>query len=92
MGCKIIMDHSNLENVKTIEIFAAEENLPPVPHFNQWRYRMAILTSQFYFDCWGSRDDIYLASSKIFLRWDWDNDGVWDTPYSRIKIYYPSVH
>jgi len=25
--------------------------------------------------------------NKIFTRWDWDGDGAWDTPYTRLMVY-----
>lgn len=86
VGCKIIMDYSSLENTSFVEIFAAEENLPPVPSF-KISIPFGNVNTLFYFDCWASRDD-HLPTSQIFLRWDWDNDGNWDTPFSQDKVFY----
>ena len=86
VGCKIIMEHSSLENTHFVEIFAAAENLPPEPFFLV-SIPYGNIHTQFYFDCWASSDD-NLPPSQIFLRWDWNNDGEWDTPFSQDKIYF----
>ena len=38
----------------------------------------------FEFDASTSSDDL-TPSSELQVRWDWENDGVWDTPYSTTK-------
>jgi uncharacterized protein (TIGR02145 family) len=80
------MNQSALENTRFVEIFTAAENLPPEPAFVV-SIPYGNTNTQFYFDCWGSRDD-HLGPTKIFLRWDWENDGIWDTPYSQDKRYF----
>ena len=84
--CKITLDNTFLENTKSIEIFAAEENRPPEPAF-ELAIPYGNIQTHFYFDCWGTRDD-NLSPSQILLRWDWNNDGEWDTPFTLDKVFY----
>ena len=51
------------------------------------------LTTQFLVDASGSSDAID-SSSNLKVRWDWENDGIWDTSWSRNKTAthtYPSA-
>ncbi|MEA1875544.1 MAG: FISUMP domain-containing protein [Bacteroidota bacterium] len=45
------------------------------------------MTTLFYFNCWSSRDD-HTTPSQLLSRWDWDNDEIWDTPFTQQKEYY----
>lgn len=86
IACKVILNTSLLENIGYIEIIAGAENLPPNPSF-EVAIPYGNTSSQFYFNCWSSSDD-NIPPSQLFLRWDWNNDGVWDTPFSKEKEYY----
>lgn len=85
-GCKLIMDYTELENETYFEIFASVENLPPEPSF-EVSIEYGNLTTLFYFNCWSSRDD-HTTPSQLLIRWDWDNDEIWDTPFTQQKEYY----
>jgi uncharacterized protein (TIGR02145 family) len=86
LRCKIILDNSTLENTASFEIFAAKENRPPEPAF-EVAIPYGNIHTQFYFDCWGTRDD-NLSPTQIMLRWDWNGDGEWDTPFKLEKDFF----
>ncbi len=43
-------------------------------------------TQKFSFDLSGSDSRTNLGT-KLFTRWDWDGDGNWDTPFTRLLVY-----
>lgn len=43
-------------------------------------------TQVFRFDL-SKSDSRTMKGSKLFCRWDWDGDGNWDTPFTRILVY-----
>ncbi|MDD4645235.1 MAG: PKD domain-containing protein, partial [Bacteroidales bacterium] len=43
-------------------------------------------TQTFIFDLSNSKSNTG-KGSKVFTRWDWDGDGIWDTPYTRLLVY-----
>ncbi len=43
-------------------------------------------TQKFIFDLSGSESRSG-RGEKIFSRWDWDGDGTWDTPFTRMMVY-----
>jgi len=59
------------------------ENAPPFASFNVVPSSGPIST-QFQFDASGSTDKEDPTSS-LQIRWDWENDGTWDTSYSTTK-------
>ncbi len=60
------------------------ENVAPTASFTINPTSGTNLTA-FTFDASGSSDDED-ETSVLNVRWDWDNDGVWDTDYSTTKI------
>jgi uncharacterized protein (TIGR02145 family) len=61
----------------------ASNNSAPVAHFIATP-DTGIIATIFDFDASGCTDKEDSASSLI-VRWDWENDGTWDTAYSSIK-------
>lgn len=45
------------------------------------------ISTNFRFDLWSSRD-YETPPSKLLTRWDWENDGKWDTEFSTNKHIY----
>ncbi len=45
---------------------------------------LGLIDTEFQFDA-SSVSDAQDSSALLQVRWDWDNDGVWDTPYSTLK-------
>jgi len=86
IGLKVIDEETGLYNLTSTEIFVAEENLPPKAHL-QISSRYGNLMTTFMFDSWLSRDDV-LATSELMVRWDFDGDGNYDTPFSLEKVVY----
>jgi uncharacterized protein (TIGR02145 family) len=83
---KVIDKETMLFNIVTKEFFAGNENLPPRAKIQIGSTYGNTLT-QFFFDSWLSRDDNQIPSD-LEVRWDFNGDGVWDTPYSREKVTY----
>ena len=65
------------------EIEAEGENQPPVACFTLNPVRGTIDTV-FVVDATCSTDDTTPAA-KIKVRWDWENDGIWDTPLTNVR-------
>jgi len=59
-------------------------NLAPIAGFNVTPQR-GTLSSPFYFDASPSYDLHEDSSNHLVFRWDWENDGYWDTSYSFTK-------
>lgn len=84
---KVTNTVTSLYNICKKVINAGDEDLPPVARIQVGSANGNILT-QFYFDSWASTDDNQMPS-ELFVRWDFDGDGYWDTPFSTEKtIYY----
>jgi len=83
---KVLDKETKLFNQVAKEFFAADQNLPPKAKIQVGSVYGNTLT-QFYFDSWSSTDD-YQAPSELDVRWDFDGDGAWDTPFSREKVSY----
>lgn len=83
----IVTDQHQLRNEKTLEIYVPMGNLPPTAFF-ETPSQYANISSQVYFRAWGSRDDAQMGSD-LEKRWDFDGDGIWDTPYSKdMEMYH----
>jgi uncharacterized protein (TIGR02145 family) len=76
VGVKVIDRETELFNQSVIEFYVADENLPPKAMIQAGSKYGNILT-RFYFDSW--------APSSLLVRWDFDSDGSWDTPWSDRK-------
>ena len=61
------------------------ENTPPVAYFTVGENAGTIETL-FSFDASGSYD-LEDSASALKIRWDWEDDGKWDTEYSTEKIF-----
>ena len=69
---------------KTIQMSGICQNTPPTASFTVNPQSGSTLTT-FNFDASGSSDNEESLSDLRF-RWDWENDGNWDTEYSSIKM------
>jgi uncharacterized protein (TIGR02145 family) len=83
---KVIDKETKLFNQTDREFIAVNENLPPAARIQAGSIFGNILT-QFYFDSWLSSDD-YQSPSELEVRWDFNGDGEWDTPFSKEKASY----
>jgi uncharacterized protein (TIGR02145 family) len=83
---KVTNPATDFYNTITKEILIADENLPPNARFEVACANGNVLT-QFFFDAWSSSDD-RLPPSEIDIRWDFNGDGIWDTPFSKKKYLY----
>jgi len=61
-----------------------DNNTPPIALFTATP-DSGTTNTEFVFDANGSCD-IEDSTSQLQVRWDWDNDGVWDTEYSYTKL------
>lgn len=60
-----------------------KENLPPEASFTI-NPRRGTPEDVFYFNAEACRDD-NSSPFALEVRWDWENDGIWDTDFSRHK-------
>jgi len=86
VSLKVTNPANDFYNSITKELLVFDENRPPTARFEVGCPYGNLLT-QFYFDAWSSTDD-RLTPSEIEIRWDFDGDGVWDTPFSKEKTIY----
>lgn len=78
-----IKDSGGLTSVATDTVNITEVNTPPVADFTV-DPETGGTTTIFTFDASGSYDETD-DLSVLEARWDWNNDGVWDTSYSTDK-------
>ncbi len=83
---KVYDKASKMFNTVSKDFYAAGQNLPPVARIRAGSI-FGNINSQFYFDSWASSDDS-LPPSELQVRWDFDGNGFWDTPYSTDKVVY----
>jgi uncharacterized protein (TIGR02145 family) len=83
---KVIDKETKLFNKVAKTILVAGPNLPPIASIRIGSVYGNILT-QFYLDSWLSRDDEQIPS-ELEVRWDFDGNGVWDTPFSMEKTIF----
>jgi uncharacterized protein (TIGR02145 family) len=79
-----IKDQWGLINQAKVKIFIGHSNLKPTAQFLIGT-AFGNLTTNFYFDASSSsdREDII---DYLRVRWDFENDGIWDTEYAKAKI------
>lgn len=68
----------------TMEFYLFKNPDPPKASFTVSQDTANVLT-EIIFDASGSFD-MEDSSDLLEVRWDWDNDGIWDTDYSRNKL------
>lgn len=78
-----VTEPNGLYNTATNEIHLNAANKPPDAHYILSIPRGNIRT-QFFFSAWTSVDQETLPTS-LQVRWDFEGDGNWDTPYSTEK-------
>ncbi len=74
----------NLYNEKTFEVVVARANKKPTARIEK-NIRFGNILSVFEFSAWSSSDPENVPS-EMQVRWDFDGDGNWDSPYSYDKI------
>jgi len=79
-----IRDQWGLINQKKIKIQIAHSNLKPTAKFFVG-YEFGNLATNFYFDAEATSDQEDYAD-LIKVRWDYENDGIWDTQFAKEKI------
>ena len=73
------------QEMKTVVVFA--DSVPPSASFTVWPDTGSVNTI-FFFDA-SSSTDPYDKLEELRFRWDWENDGTWDTPFiSDTSIYH----
>lgn len=83
---KVIDRTNNLYNQIAKDFFAGEQDLPPISRI-QVGSSFGNIVTNFYMDAWLSTDDNQ-APSELQVRWDFDGDGAWDTPFSLNKVMF----
>jgi len=83
---KVVDKETKLFSQISKEFVAGKENLPPIARLQVGSIYGNILT-QFYLDAWLSSDDNQIPS-ELEVRWDFDGDKAWDTPFSKGKVIY----
>jgi len=82
----IVVDENELQNSLSREFYVSLGNRPPTAFF-ETPIPYGNIQTQFYFSVWGSRDD-HNSVSELEKRWDFDGDGIWDTPFAYDMEYY----
>lgn len=82
----VVVDERGLQNSLSREFYVSLGNRPPTAFF-ETSTAYGNIQTQFYFSVWGSRDD-HDAGSELGKRWDFDGDGIWDTPFALEMEYY----
>jgi len=78
-----IKDQWGLINQTKVKIWIAHSNLKPTASFFIG-YDYGNLTTNFYFDASASSDGENIID-QLKVRWDFENDGIWDTQYVTAK-------
>lgn len=86
VSLKVIDKETGLYNQVTNEFFIAGENLPPKAKISVGSVYGNVLT-QFFLDSWSSSDDSQ-SPGELDVRWDFNGDGEYDTPYSKEKTLF----
>lgn len=82
-----VMDTAGLVNYRKKTITVYHQNLPPDAKFIIGCRRGNIKT-QFFFNSWPTQD-LESLPLTLEMRWDFNGDGNWDTPYSgERKVYH----
>jgi len=79
-----LRDTRGLTNTAVRELRVSSHNDPPEASFTVTPTEGSIVTT-FVFDASGS-SDLQDSTSQLRIRWDWNSDGTWDTPFSTSKI------
>lgn len=78
-----IKDQWGLINQTKTKIWIGHSNLKPVASFFVG-YEFGNLTTNFYFDA-GASNDAEDLIDQLKVRWDFENDGIWDTEFAKEK-------
>jgi len=71
-------------DIKNVVVYA--DSIPPTASFFATPDSSSVNTI-FFFDAGGSSDQ-YTPLEEIQFRWDWQNDGIWDTPFTNDTCIY----
>jgi len=88
---KVVLEVSNSDgwsNRQSTTIEISADSIPPQSSFLVIPDTSSVGTI-FYFCAATSVSNLHTPSTELQFRWDWNNDGVWDTPYmSDTSIYH----
>lgn len=88
---KVVMEVSNLDgwsNRQSTVIDISADSISPQASFSVTPDSCSVNTI-LHFCAATSASNICTSSTELQFRWDWNNDGVWDTPYMPdISIYH----
>jgi len=79
-----VKDSGGLTDTEIHQMTVSLANIPPVALFSVTPTVGTVLTT-FTFDATPSYDNAD-PPAALQVRWDWENDGIWDTPYSFSRI------
>ena len=74
-----VMNSKGWTNVEVKPLIVYADSVPPIASFMIVPDSASVNTI-FYFTAAGSSDQ-YTPVDELEFRWDWQNDGIWDTPY-----------
>lgn len=78
---KVIKKPENLFRVVRKEFYVSAGNRPPTAVITE-SIPIGNIQTVFYFDAWRSIDDV-TPPSEMLIRWDFEGDGIWDTPFTK---------
>jgi uncharacterized protein (TIGR02145 family) len=79
-----VYSSENLYNEKEIEVVVARANRKPTARISQ-NIRFGNIQSVYQFSAWLSSDPENIPS-ELLARWDFEGDGIWDTPFDDKKL------
>ncbi len=81
-----VMNSDGWNGYEEIVLVVYADSLPPIPTFTVEPDSSSVATI-FLFNAAGSSDP-YTPQDQLKYRWDWQNDGSWDTPFMDDSTFY----
>lgn len=81
-----VMNSEGWSGYEEIVLVVYADSLPPIPAFTVEPDSSSVATI-FLFNAGGSSDP-YTPQNQLMYRWDWQNDGSWDTPFMSDSTFY----
>jgi len=81
-----VMNPEGWTDYKEQNLVVYADSVPPIPSFYIEPDSSSVATI-FLFNAAGS-SDLYTPQDELQYRWDWQNDGTWDTPFMTDSTFY----
>lgn len=81
-----VMNNLGWTDTEVFPIVVYSDSIPPDPSFSVYPGDTANVNTVFTFNASGSFDP-YTPLDHLKFRWDWQSDGIWDTPFINDTIF-----